>query len=153
MGLLRALFGDKERKPLRLKAEAAEDIAPLSALLQDAVLKVSDISYDTRGRHLTLQVNRYCHEVKGPLPLRAASVLRIEGVTKVSSRGVPLNLPTQVLSLLDMSFEGEDEVAGALTLRFAGEGDKDLRVAVECLDLLLMDLSAPRRANAKPHHG
>lgn len=153
MGLFGGLFGEKERKPLRLKAEAVDDIPPLAALMQDAVLKVSDISYDAKSRHFTLGVNRFCHEIKGPVPLRAASVLRIDGVTRVSSRGVPLNLPSQTLSLLDISFEAAELPAGAFLLRFAGEDDKDVRIDVECIDLILMDLSAPRRAGAKPQHG
>ncbi|MEI9905898.1 MAG: DUF2948 family protein [Asticcacaulis sp.] len=40
-----------------------------------------------------------------------------------------------------------------LTLRFAGEGNRDVRIEVECIDVLLLDLAAPRRAKSSPRHG
>ena len=44
--------------PLQLLAEDADDLAVISAALQDAVAKVGDISYEARSRRLTIAFNR-----------------------------------------------------------------------------------------------
>jgi len=148
------MFGRKrEARPLRLIAETADDVAPLAALLQDAVLRVGDMAYDKAGRHVTLRLNRFCHESGGHAPLRAPSVLRVNGVTRVRMRNLDLAKSGQVLSLLDIEAEVVDAPACALTLRFAGDQRPDLRIEAECIDVLLLDLAAPRRAKSVPNHG
>ena len=147
------LFARKpEPRPLRLIAQEADDLAPLSALLQDAVLRVGDMAYDKAGRHFTLRLNRFCHESGGTVPLRAPSVLRISCVTRVQMRHFDPHKAQQVLSLLDLSAQTLDAPGCALTLRFAGEQRPDLRIEAECIDVLLMDLAAPRRAKSTPKH-
>ncbi|MBW8880141.1 MAG: DUF2948 family protein, partial [Asticcacaulis sp.] len=108
------------------------------------------------GRHVTVRMNRFCHEVQSLQPLRAPAVLRISCVTKVQLRGLDPKNGQQPLALLDMSAEALDAPACALTLRFAGEGPKgetrDIRIEAECVDVLLLDLAAPRRAKSIPNH-
>ncbi|HVZ29534.1 MAG TPA: DUF2948 family protein [Asticcacaulis sp.] len=146
-------LGKAPDKPLRLLAHEAEDVPPISALLQDAALRAGDLAYDPKGRHFTVRMNRYCHESAAGVPLRAPSVLRISGVQKVQTRGVDVNQATQPLSLLDISIEPEGEAPShVLTLRFAGATGRDVRLEVECVDILLLDLAAPRRAKSKPRH-
>ena len=148
------LFARKpEAKPLRLMAQEADDLAPLAALLQDAVLRVGDMAYDKAGRHFTVRLNRFCHEAGGGVPLRAPSVLRLSCVTRVQMRNLDLGKTQQVLSLLDIESQSLDAPGCALTLRFAGESRPDIRVEAECIDVLLMDLAAPRRAKTTPNHG
>ena len=148
------LFARKpEAKPLRLIAQAADDLPPLAALLQDSVLRVGDMAYDKAGRHFTLRLNRFCHESGRHVPLRAPSVVRVNGATRVRMRGLDLAKTKQVLSLLDIAAEVVDAPACALTLRFAGEAGPDIRIEAECVDVLLMDLASPRRAKTVPNHG
>jgi len=148
------LFGRKpETKPLRLMAEEADDLPPLAALLQDAVLRVGDMAYDRVGRHFTLRLNRFCHESGGPVPLRAPSVLRVSCVTRVQMRNLDQARTQQVLSLLDIEAVVLDAPGCLLTLRFAGDRRPDIRIEAECIDVLLMDLAAPRRAKSSPNHG
>ncbi len=148
------LFARKpEAKPLRLIAQAADDLPPLAALLQDSVLRVGDMAYDKAGRHFTVRLNRFCHEAGGKVPLRAPSVLRISCVTRVQMRNLDLARTSQVLSLLDFDSQSLDAPGCALTLRFAGDARPDIRVEAECIDVLLMDLAAPRRAKSSPNHG
>ncbi|WP_443750515.1 DUF2948 family protein [Asticcacaulis solisilvae] len=139
-------------KPLRLMAEAAEDVGPISALVQDAALRPGDMEYDAQGRHFTLRMNRFCNESGAGVPLRAPSVLRISCVTKVQRRGFDPKVPGAPLSLLGIEVEDLEAPAHALILRFAGQGSRDIRIEVECLDVLMMDLAAPRRAKSKPVH-
>ena len=147
------LFGSKPpAKPLRLIALEPEDLPPLSALVQDAALRFGDMVYDVAGKHFTVRMNRFCHEAAGVQPLRAPSVLRLSCVTKVSLRGLDPKATQQALSLLDISAELLEPPAVVLTLRFAGEGVRDIRIEAECLDVLLLDLAAPRRAKTTPNH-
>lgn len=146
-------------KPLRLMAQDATDLATISALTQDAVLKVSNIVYDARARSLTLELNRFCHE--RDKALRANAGLRFDGVTAIQSRGFNPKDKVAVLSLLDISAtpmtpipldQGEDELAHTITLRFAGTHDTDIRLEVEAIDAILVDVLAPRRVKSKPNH-
>lgn len=149
-----ALFGGTPpAKPLRLIAQEADDMPALAALVQDAALRSGDMSYDAAGRHFTLRMNRYCHEIQGRGPLRAPSVLRISCVTAVRSRGIDLSRQDQPLSVLDIAVEPGDAPACVLTLRFSGGEMRDMRIEAECIDLLLLDLAAPRRAKSSPNHG
>ena len=113
---------------------------------------MGDIAFDPAGRHFTLRMNRFFHEAEGATPLRAPAVLRINDVTGIKRRGLDLTKADLPLSLLDISVEALEVPAFALTLRFAGAADKDVRIEVECLDILLLDLAAPRRAKSTPNH-
>lgn len=139
-------------KPLRLMAQEADDLPAISALVQDAALRVSDLSYDPAGRHFTLRMNRFCHEADKGVPLRAPSVLRISCVTAVKMRGLDIKQGSLPLSLLDISLEALEAPAVALILRFAGAVNRDVRIEAECVDVLLLDLAAPRRAKSMPEH-
>ncbi len=145
-------LGKKPVRPLRLIAQAPEDLPAISALVQDAALRTGDIAYDPVGRHFTLRMNRFCREAGGARPLRAPSVLRINDVTGIKRRGLDLSKTDLPLSLLDIQAVPLEAPAFALTLRFAGAADKDVRIEVECLDILLLDLAAPRRAKSTPNH-
>ncbi len=71
----------------------------------------------------------------------------------MQTRGLDLNQSSQPLSLLDIEATPLEAPAYALTLRFAGQGVRDVRLEVECIDVLLLDLAAPRRAKSVPRHG
>ena len=146
-------FGKAPAKPLRLMAHEADDVTAMAALIQDAALRGGDMAYDAEGKHFTLRMNRFCHETDAGVPLRAPSVLRISCVQKVQTRGLDLNQSSQPLSLLDIEATPLEAPAYALTLRFAGQGVRDVRLEVECIDVLLLDLAAPRRAKSVPRHG
>jgi hypothetical protein len=97
-------------------------------------------------------MNRFCHEAGKGVPLRAPSVLRISCVTTVRMRGLDIKQGNLPLSLLDISLEALEAPAVALTLRFAGASNRDVRIEAECVDVLLLDLAAPRRAKTMPEH-
>jgi hypothetical protein len=150
------MFGwGKPSKPLRLIAEAPEDVAAVAALVQDAALRVGDLAYDAEARHFTVTMNRFCHEAVARRPgaaLRAPSALRIASVQKIQTRGFDPKASAAPLCLLDIAVETLEAPAIALTLRFAGEGAKDVRIEAECVDLTLLDLAAPRRVRSAPNH-
>ena len=91
---------------LRLLAEDAEDLAVISAALQDAVAQVRDLEWDARGRRFTLALNRYRWEAPGMLlGGRVRAGLQFGSVLAVKSRNLRRETPEAVVELLAVSFE------------------------------------------------
>jgi hypothetical protein len=134
--------------PLRLIAEDAEDLAVISAALQDAVAKIGDISFDKAARTVTLAVNRYRWEKKGGERVRAG--LQISSVLSVKARNLKQGVKDAVVDLLAVRFEPGEAPAGAIVLNFAGGGD--LRCEVECIEVVLADVSLAWPSRTKPKH-
>lgn len=132
--------------PLRLLAEDGEDLAIISAALQDAILRPADIVWEKGARRLTIELSRFCWECGGTW-VRAA--MQFGDVEAVKSRGLP-RLPDTPLELLAIHFVEGDPPGGKVILMFAGGGD--LRVDVECLDAVVADLSERWQARVAPTH-
>lgn len=138
---------------LRLRAEDADDLAFISAALQDAVLKVGDIAYEPQAHRLTLAFNRFRWEhASGRGAERIRTGLQFGGVMKCQARKIRRGAPDAVLNLLALEFEpvGGEDPGGAVVLRFAGGAD--LRLEVECIDAALADVSDPWPARRQPGH-
>ena len=132
--------------PLRLLAEDAEDLAVISAALQDAVAKVGDISFE--GGRLTVAFNRFRWE-EGRRE-RVRSALQLGCVQAVKSRKLRREAKSAVVELLALTFEPGEAPGGAVVFTFAGGGD--LRAEVECIDAAMADLSDPWPTPRKPEH-
>lgn len=137
-----------EPKPLRLLAQDADDLAVISAATQDAVLHVGDIAFEPSAKQLTLSLNRFRWEAGGGERVRCG--LQIAGVLKVQTRKVRRSAPDAVLELLALTFTPGEAPGGVVTLAFAGGAD--LRAEVECVEVVLADVSAPWRTPRKPAH-
>ncbi|WP_347138905.1 DUF2948 family protein [Paracoccus sp. SSK6] len=144
-----ARFADADPAPLALMAEDEQDLRILSALLQDAILPASEMSYDPRGRTLALLVNRFRWEdadqaaAEGRDYERVRSVLLIRDVQRVLSDGISRDGDT-VLELLAMVWQPGADGTGRLLLEFAGDGT--LAAEVECINIDLRDVTRPYRA-------
>lgn len=138
--------------PLRLAAEDADDLKAISALVQDAVLTLGDIAYLKKARRLALVLNRYRWEADGRKSkgVRVRAGLHVENVLKAEARNIAQDAKATILSLLALTFEGDAEGGGALTLQFSA--GKALRLAVEALDVTLTDLTEPWPARGRPGH-
>lgn len=134
--------------PLRLLAEDADDLAIISAALQDAVAKVGDIAYEPKARRLTVAFNRFRWEAG--VRQRVRSALQLGGVLDLKARKVRRDRPDAVVELLALTFEPGEAPGGTVMLSFAGGGD--LRVEVECVDAVLADVSNPWPTPRKPAH-
>jgi len=140
-----------KHSPLRLLAEDEDDLAVISAALQDAVAKVGDIEWDPRGRRFTLALNRYLWETPaGLLGNRVRAGLQFGSVLAVRSRNLRREAPDAVVELLAVSFEPGEAPGGEIRLAFAGGGD--LVLTVECVDAALADISAPWATPSTPAH-
>ena len=140
--------------PLKLLAHEAEDLAVISAALQDAVAKIGDIRWDAQGRTLTLACNRFRWEGAGKKGThtgeRVRSALQLGDVTGVQARKLRRDARQAVVELLSVAFEAGEAPGGSVLLTFAGGGD--LKVSVDCLDVVLADVSEPWSTPRKPAH-
>ncbi|NIY98678.1 DUF2948 family protein [Salipiger sp. HF18] len=150
-----AKFEDAGGGPLNLGAMDPDDLQVLSALLQDAVLTVSDIAFQKRHRRLGLLVNRVRREdgVHVSPPERVRTLVTVENVLGVSSQGVARDTPDMGLSVLSVGFEPGEDGAGHVVFTLAGDGA--LRAEVEALELGLRDVTRPYAAvsGKLPDHG
>ncbi len=134
---------------LRLKAQSVDDLAVFSAALQDAILRVGEISYSAKAHSFTLRLSRYRHEAGGKQ--RVLTGLRFDGVMSVSSKGIVRDDPEALAVLIALNFEPEqNEPGGVIHLIFAGDGE--IQLTVECIDAVLVDVSEPRATQSEPLH-
>lgn len=141
---------------LKLIALDAEDLAIIAAHLQDAVLRIEDMTYLKAEQRFALVVNRFdwSHAATAGETtdrfVRKRSGVRFEHVTAARVQGLDLTKKDQVLSLLTLTFAAIDEPQGAITLTFAGGGA--VRLEVECIEAALSDLGAAWATQRKPQH-
>ena len=140
-------------KAMRLTAADAEDLEMLSARLQDAAGKLKDFVWLPKERRFVAALNRYRWEDGKGAGTRVRSALRFDSVSRVQSSQVKQGAPDAVVSLLAIRFTPErvDDPAGVIELVLAGGGA--IRLAVECIDAELADLTGPWAARARPNHG
>ncbi|MEM8697780.1 MAG: DUF2948 family protein [Pseudomonadota bacterium] len=150
-----APFSDQ---PLKLRAETAEDLEVVSALVQDAVCKTGDIHWMPRSRRLVLILHRFRWEDRAEAERqkrpyeRVQSALTIEDATALRVRGIDQAAPLGVQAMLALGFEATEDGAGVLRVTFAD--DAEISAQVECLRLSLSDLSQPWEAQTQrpPEH-
>ncbi|HVG49618.1 MAG TPA: DUF2948 family protein [Rubellimicrobium sp.] len=147
-----ARFADADEGPLRLRALDAEDLTILSALVQDAVTQVGEVSWLKQHHRFAALVNRFRWEGPMRTPERVRSMLVIEGVTSVRSQGVDPQDKDTVLSILSMAWEPGEDGTGRVVLTLAGDGI--VAVEVEALEVLLQDVTKPYLAPSRkaPSH-
>jgi hypothetical protein len=157
--MMDARFEDGGEAPLRLVAQDVDDLKVISALVQDAVLPVTELKLDAKRRRFAMFLNRFRWEDREPAERvgrayeRVRSVLVVEDVRKVQSMGFDRTDPELVLSVLSMEFVPGEDGAGRLTVTLAGDGA--LALEVEALEVRLEDVTRPYRAPSGkvPRHG
>ncbi|WP_089176691.1 DUF2948 family protein [Bosea sp. AS-1] len=144
-------MSDDAAEPLKLVALDADDLAIVSAHLQDAVLKAADIVYLPAEKRFALAARRFDWEgaVHGQRRRRLAA-LHFDRVLSVRSAKLDKNDTGKVLNLLAITFDQSDEPAGDVTLHFS-EGAA-IRLSVECVEAQMKDLGPVWEAVATPGH-
>lgn len=140
---------------LRLIALDAEDLAVLSAHVQDAILRVKDINWLPRERHFVLAMNRFVWDLSGGSRRRRdyqrrRAVLHFARVEKVQSVGIDRAANSAVLDLLSLTFEPTDAPSGDVVLNFAGGAA--IRLSVEVLEVELTDIGPAWSTQLAPRH-
>lgn len=143
--------------PLRLIALDAEDLAILSAHVQDAVLKVGDIGWSPAEKRLVVAMNRFVWENRKAEGLfsraenqRRRAALHFDRVEAVRSTGIDREATETVLELLAVRFEPLASPSGEIVLDFAGGAT--IRLVVECLEAQLADLGPAWSTAHAPRH-
>ena len=134
---------------LRLTALDVEDLATVSAQMQDAVLLAGDMSYDPKRKQFVLLANRFAWD-DPDTPQRRRTGLHFDRVLSVKTLNMSHLEKDEVLSLLSVTFAELDAPSGEVLLAFA-EG-ATIRLTVECLECQLTDLGPAWAAIAVPHH-
>ena len=134
---------------LRLTALDTEDLAIISAQMQDAVLLAGDMSYDPKRKQFVLLANRFAWD-ETDTPERRRSGLHFDRVLSVRTLNMSHLEKDEVLSLLSVTFAELDAPSGEVLLAFA-EG-ATIRLSVECLECQMSDLGPAWAAIAVPSH-
>ena len=148
------MTGDDDR--VRLIALDTEDLAVLSAHVQDAVLKVADLRWMSREKRFLMTMNRFAWEVAAGGGRRRdyqrrRAALHFERVAGVRSAGIDRAADDGVLQVLALRFEANDEPSGVVVVDFAGGAT--LRLDVEVLEAQLSDLGPAWSTARAPRHG
>lgn len=154
--------------PLKIIARDAEDLAVVSACLQDALIPLNEMRYLPQERRFIMVANRFRWErAAAPAQSSPAGSSRkdaafesdddfgnlqrtnagicIDRVLSVRSRDIDRSKPDDFLSLLSLQFNGSK-----LSFLFAGGGV--VQVEVEGLSLYLRDLGKAWPTQWQPDH-
>jgi hypothetical protein len=138
----------------RLIALDADDLAVISAHVQDAQVQAADIIWRQAEKRLVVGMNRLDWEqtLKGETePRRLIAALRFDRVLSCKSRNINLDAPETTLELLGIEFHPCDPPAGSAVLMFGGGAA--LRLDVECLECELTDLGEDDLGAGDPGEG
>jgi len=153
-----ARFEDAAEKPLRLRALDGDDLAVISAMLQDAVFPIGEMSWQPSRHRFCLLVNRFRWEDKAAAERqnrrfeRVQAMVVVDNVEKMASSGLDMSDKGQVFSLLGIHFEAGEDCGGRVVFTLAGDGA--IACCVECLEISLTDVTRPYGAPSKiaPEH-
>lgn len=136
-------------KPLKLRAEDADDLAILSAALQDAAVPIADMRYFPEDRRFMLATSRYRWEADRGANAgggeRIASALIFDHVMRVRRRGIEQADGERILALLAL-------VSGEGTIDIHFSGDAAIRLEVEKLSCRLDDFGESWPTIFRPAH-
>jgi Protein of unknown function (DUF2948) len=151
--------------PLKLIAHDAEDLAVVSACLQDSLIPLNEMRYLPQERRFIMVANRFRWEraaqgIQDPAPSKDAPFdsdddlgdqqrtnagICIDRVLSVRSRNIDRSRPDDFLSLLSVQLEGNK-----LFFLFAGGGT--IQVEIEALAFYLSDLGKAWPTQWRPDH-
>lgn len=149
---------------LKLLSLDEEDLAILSAHMQDAVFKPADVDYAAKSGVFSVAVNRFVWEKAGKgggIFRRAKSferrraLLTIKRVQAVRSIGISQTDKDQVINLLAVTFTPKSDDKGD-----GPEGRVELVCAagatialdVECIEVQLADTGGAWETTSRPRH-
>ena len=128
---------------LKLIALDADDLAVISAHVQDARVQAADIIWRQDEKRLVVGMFRLDWEqtLAGETsPRRLIAALRFDRVLACKSRNIDLKAPQAALELVGIEFYPGEAPGGSAVLLFSHGGV--LRLDVECLECELTDLGA-----------
>jgi hypothetical protein len=136
---------------LKLLVFDEEDLAVVSANLQDAIVRASDMAFLPREQRFALTAARFDWMAADQgLCERLQTGMHFERVAKVRTTGFPRAKPEAVLNLLSIIFEPGEAPSGEVVLTFSGGAG--VRLHVECLEAQMRDIGPRWPCGGKPDH-
>lgn len=136
---------------LALQALDADDLAVISANLQDTRVAVADLAYLPAQKRFVLVGKRFDWMVAASGGCQRCEVgLHFERVLGAARAGLASVDDTRVLNLLAIDFAAGEAPAGQVTLTFSGH--VAIRLDVECVEAQMRDLGAMVPCNQTPAH-
>jgi hypothetical protein len=131
----------------KLRAEDAEDLAVISACVQDALVSVRDLTYDRDARRFVVVANRFRREAAAAAPPfeRTMCALAFDNVDSVTYRGFRRSDDERILSLLAIR-PGD----GIIDLDFSGGAT--VRLSMAAIDCRAADIGEPWPTVWQPDH-
>ena len=126
---------------LKLIALDADDLAVISAHVQEARVQTGDIIWRQGEKRLVIGMDRLDWEqtlAGEAAPRRLVAALRFDRVLSCKSRNIDLQTPETALELVGIEFHPGEAPSGSAVLMFSHGGA--LRLDVECLECELTDL-------------
>jgi hypothetical protein len=142
---------------LKLRAEDADDLAVISACVQDALISVRDLTFE-RGEHrFTLVVNRFRWEGKpdgadgAAVYERTHAAIVFSGVDGVTYRGFRRSEEDRILSLLAIRPGNKiGDKSGTIDLEFSG--GVAVRLKTAAIRVRVADIGEPWPTAWQPDH-
>jgi hypothetical protein len=132
-------------QPLKLKAEDAEDVQVISAVLQDAIAPVCDMLYNPADKNFIMVVHRLRRETEDAPLERICCAVNLRGVESVKTHGIDLNKQERMLDLLAVMPEKQ-------TVDFIFAGDAEIRVQLGAWSMIVEDFGEAWPASCSPCH-
>lgn len=144
--------------PLKMMAKDAEDLEVVSSVLQDALVRVADMSWRADEHQFILVANRFRWEAtgerdaKGPIHERVTCGVCVGQVQSVQRMGIDPRNTRVLLNLLAVEYEpaSDDAAHGHVTFTFAG--GMAVRLNVSEIACQLDDFGLPWPTRARPEH-
>ena len=134
---------------LRLTAADTDDLAIISAQMQDAVMKRADLRFDQKRHRFALVANRFAWDAL-PETQRRRAGLHFDDVESARSVGLTKLPAGAVLSLLAVTFAPDKDLSGTITLNFSS--NIHIRLTVSCINATLSDLGGTWGTASTPAH-
>jgi hypothetical protein len=136
---------------LKLLVFDEEDLAVVSANLQDALVRANDMAFLQKEQRFALTAARFDWMAadEGRCE-RLQTGMHFERVGNVRTTGFRPGKPEEVLNLLSIIFEPENAPSGEVVLTFSGGAA--VRLQVECLEAQMRDLGPRWPCGGKPDH-
>lgn len=138
---------------LKLLALDEEDLQVVSSQLQDAVVRVGDMTYLPSQKRFAAVLNRFDWQSAGgdgERYRRLRTALRFDRVLGARHKDLNPDNKDRVLSLLAIAFEPGEAPGGKVVLYFSG--DVTVELEVECIEAEMRDLGPAWRTRHKPEH-
>ena len=148
---------------LRLLARDEDDVAVVSALLQDAIIPGADMEFNRKTNQFIIVANRFCWEIQPldgvtssdgkPVHQRRLCGICIRHVTAVQHHNWPDMRQDALFNLLALRYVGMSKHTGeGVVLQFEFSGGSSLRLSTDDINITLADLDAGHPTSLQPAH-